>query len=69
MVRLPRPEAWNDSLDDETIEVLPLVDDLTARREPGWCTYVYEHVQARIGGHVRRDQQQDATGGCRVATG
>ena len=46
MVRIPRPEAWRDSLDDETIEVLPLVDDFTARFEPGWCTYVYEHLQA-----------------------
>jgi hypothetical protein len=46
MVQIPRPVAWNDTLDDETIEVLPLVDDPTVRMEPGWCTYVYEHLQA-----------------------
>jgi hypothetical protein len=46
MVRIPRPEAWKDSLDDETIEVLPLVEDPAGRFEPGWCTYVYEHLQA-----------------------
>lgn len=44
--RVPVPDAWKGSLDQDTIEVLPLVTD-TARRYPdGWCTYVHEHMQA-----------------------
>jgi hypothetical protein len=43
---IPVPDDWKDSLDDDTIEVLPLVADAKGRHDSGWCTYVYEHAQA-----------------------
>jgi hypothetical protein len=43
---IPVPDDWKDSLDDVTIDVLPLVTNAKGRHESGWCTYVYEHAQA-----------------------
>jgi hypothetical protein len=43
---IPLPRDWKGQLDDDTVNILPLVDDLKGHYRPGWCTYVYEHVQA-----------------------
>ena len=43
---IPVPSDWKGYFDDETIDVLPLVDETKGRRDPGWCTYVHEHAQA-----------------------
>jgi hypothetical protein len=43
---IPVPSDWKGHLDDDTIDVFPLVADSKGRDRPGWCTYVYEHAQA-----------------------
>lgn len=35
----PTPEAFQPVIATKTIEVLPLVQDLKAQTNPGWCTY------------------------------
>ncbi len=40
------PEDFRDEIAAPTIEVLPLVRDMTATQRPGWCTYVYEFPEA-----------------------
>lgn len=45
-VTIDTPDAWKHSLDDTTVDVLPLVDDLERPYRDGWCTYTYEHIQA-----------------------
>ena len=38
-IRIKTPEAFEDELDTEDVEVLPLVDDPEKKWDPGWCTY------------------------------
>jgi hypothetical protein len=38
-VARPTPEAFRDSIPVPTIDVLPLVRNLTTAFHPGWCTY------------------------------
>ena len=45
-VRIDTPDAWKHAIDDETVEILPLVDDISRQYRDGWCTYTYEHTQA-----------------------
>jgi hypothetical protein len=40
------PEAFRPAIREPKIDVLPLVRDLTASHEPGWCTYTYECDEA-----------------------
>ncbi len=40
------PAAFQRSIDDPQISVLPLVDDTSREYSNGWCTYTYKHVQA-----------------------
>jgi hypothetical protein len=42
---IPVPNDWKEFFDDESIEVFPLAADPNRRHQPGWCSYVYEHVQ------------------------
>jgi hypothetical protein len=44
-VRVPVPDAWKKAINEESIEVLPLVTNTKRNYNPGWCTYVYEHAQ------------------------
>jgi hypothetical protein len=39
MVRIPTPMAFDEELEEEEIEVLPLVDDRDTKWRSGWCTY------------------------------
>jgi hypothetical protein len=34
------PDAWKPYLKADSVELLPLVRDVKAQYEPGWCTYV-----------------------------
>lgn len=45
-VRIDTPDAWKHAIDDETVEILPLVDGISREYRDGWCTYTYEHTQA-----------------------
>jgi hypothetical protein len=39
MIRIPTPDSFLGELSDSEIEVLPLVDNIEKKWEPGWCTY------------------------------
>ncbi len=43
---VPLPADWKGALNDETIDVFPLVSDSKRRQRAGWCTYVNEHATA-----------------------
>jgi len=57
-VRLPRlidvkkteqintPEAFGSTIQTPKIDILPLLRDPKGDRQPGWCTYTYEHEGA-----------------------
>jgi hypothetical protein len=38
-VKRARPAAWKDELEDDELDVLPLVDGATQGLYPGWCSY------------------------------
>src|SRR5213595_2760428 len=40
MIRRGVPAGWKGRLEAESIEVLPLVKDISREYHPGWCTYV-----------------------------
>lgn len=40
------PSAWENDIDTDKVEVLPLVSDRDRNYPSGWCTYTYEHAQA-----------------------
>src|SRR5829696_889845 len=40
MIRRDVPAGWKGRLEAESIEVLPLVKDISREYPPGWCTYV-----------------------------
>ncbi len=39
-ITVKKPQAWEHEVRGETVQVLPLVDDLEASYGPGWCTYL-----------------------------
>jgi hypothetical protein len=43
---VPVPDAWAGEVPGDAVEVLPLVDDLASQHSPGWCSYVYRHVES-----------------------
>jgi hypothetical protein len=48
MVQIETPEAWRDDIDTESVEVLPLVNDLDGSYIDGWCTYTYAHTMPEL---------------------
>jgi len=45
MVSIPTPEDFQGEIKERTIQVLPLVDDITAKWKMGWCSYAYDFLK------------------------